>query len=325
MYTRKTMAVIAVIGSLACVMGGLSACKEEKKKSASNKVKPAIAATFKQGKVTVDELKELAARVTGDKDVQLSKLDANTREALVHEIVVRKLVEKEARKVGIAKEPEVKDAIRNFSNQLISQEFLAKQASNAVTEEKIKARYEDLSKELAGKEEFKVRHILLKDEVTAEDIRNKLTSGQNFEALAKQYSQDAGTRNVGGDVGYFVPGQLNKDFEKATQNLKKGEISQPVQTPFGWHIIELVDRRPAKPAPYAQAKDLIAGQLKAAYIQDYLKQLVAQAAISVTVSPAEAGQQKAAEPKAEANAESKAADPKAAAAKAEQKSPAKAN
>ena len=72
-------------------------------------------------------------------------------------------------------------------------------------------------------------------------MKDELAQGKSFEELAKQYSEDTGSKEKGGDLGFFGPGKMVKEFEEATQKLKKGEVSEPVKTQFGYHIIKVTD------------------------------------------------------------------------------------
>lgn len=85
-------------------------------------------------------------------------------------------------------------------------------------------------------------HILVKTEEEAKRIKEKLNQGEKFEDLAKQYSL-CPSKKKGGNLGWFFNGQMVKEFEKATFDLKKGEISKPIKTQFGWHIIKLNDKK----------------------------------------------------------------------------------
>ena len=102
------------------------------------------------------------------------------------------------------------------------------------------------------------RHILVTTEAQATDIRNQLEKGADFAALAKQYSIDTGSKNNGGDLGWFPHGVMVSQFDQAAFSLKVGEISQPVKTQFGYHIIEVLAKDPNHPMDaqqVQQAKD----------------------------------------------------------------------
>jgi foldase protein PrsA len=117
--------------------------------------------------------------------------------------------------------------------------LLRKKAATAdikVSDKELKEAYK------AKKPELKASHILVKDEKTAQEVEKKLKDGEDFAKLAKEYSQD-GSAQSGGDLGYFKSGQMVAEFEEAAQKLKVGEISDPVKTQYGYHIIKLTDKK----------------------------------------------------------------------------------
>ncbi|BAO43661.1 SurA N-terminal domain-containing protein [Thiolapillus brandeum] len=136
---------------------------------------------------------------------------------------------------------------------LLSPEVLG--ADMEVTEEKLREYYSQHQDEFQAPEERKLRHILIKlDEnadqaavdaakAKADDLEARLAKSEKFEDLAKEFSDDPGSREQGGDLGWISPGLMAKAFEEAAYKLKKGEVSQPVRTPFGFHIIQVVDIR----------------------------------------------------------------------------------
>jgi parvulin-like peptidyl-prolyl isomerase len=93
-------------------------------------------------------------------------------------------------------------------------------------------------------DEVHARHILVADQATADTIEQKLKAGGDFAALAKQYSTDTGSKDNGGDLGWFGKGQMVPEFEQAAFSLQPGQTSQPVQTQYGWHIIQVIARDP---------------------------------------------------------------------------------
>lgn len=109
-----------------------------------------------------------------------------------------------------------------------------------VSDEEIEARYNRM------KEEIKAQHILVEDEDTAKEVKKKLDEGAKFDKLVEEYSQDTGTVDNDGLLDYFTAGQMDENFEDAAYDMKKGEISKPVQSNFGYHIIKIIDRRETK-------------------------------------------------------------------------------
>ncbi|MFD6509551.1 peptidylprolyl isomerase PrsA, partial [Bacillus sp. NPDC060175] len=112
------------------------------------------------------------------------------------------------------------------------------------------------------KPQVKASHILVKDEATAKKVKEELGQGKSFEELAKQYSEDTASKEKGGDLGFFEHGKMVKEFEDAAYKLKKDEVSEPVKTQFGYHIIKVTDiKEPEKSFEQSKAdlkKELVA-------------------------------------------------------------------
>lgn len=125
-----------------------------------------------------------------------------------------------------------------------------------ISEDEIKAQYErDIT-------EIEAKHILVEDEDTANDIKKKLDDGEDFAALAKEFSEDEGSAENGGDVGYFGVGEMVPEFEEAAFELEIGTISEPVQSGYGFHIIQVTDKRENEDSEsYEDMKDMIKRQL----------------------------------------------------------------
>jgi parvulin-like peptidyl-prolyl isomerase len=130
-----------------------------------------------------------------------------------------------------------------------------------VTDGTAKAYYDSHQSVYTQPETRVVRHILVKDEKLADKLYGDLKGGADFAALAKKYSQDPGSKAQGGQLT-ISRGQTVPEFDKTAFALKTGELSKPVKTQFGWHIIEAVkDPTKSKKTPYAQVKEAIRQQL----------------------------------------------------------------
>ena len=106
-----------------------------------------------------------------------------------------------------------------------------------ISEDEMKQYYDRMTTEVEA------RHILVQDEDTAKDIKKKLDDGGDFAKLAKEHSVDEGTAEQGGEVGFFSVGSMVPEFEDAAFTMKKGELSDPIQSEFGFHIIEVLDTK----------------------------------------------------------------------------------
>ncbi|RST75161.1 peptidylprolyl isomerase [Siminovitchia acidinfaciens] len=152
-----------------------------------------------------------------------------------------------------------------------------------VSEEEVKEYYENKQKDIT------VRHILLDDEKTAKEVKAKLDKGEDFAKLAKKYSVDTAANEQGGDLGTISidDPQMDETFKKAAFKLKKDEISAPVETQFGWHIIQVTDIKEKKDKkPFDKVKDEYEYELKVAKLdpemmQEALKKELEKADIKV--------------------------------------------
>ena len=131
----------------------------------------------------------------------------------------------------------------------------------SVKDEDAKKFYDEQVKALKPEEEVSARHILVKDEAKAKEIADKLAKGGDFAALAKENSEDPGSKDNGGELGYFGKGQMVPEFEAAAFALEKGKISAPIKSNFGYHIIKLEDKRMRQPPPFDGLKERIVNTL----------------------------------------------------------------
>ncbi len=122
-------------------------------------------------------------------------------------------------------------------------------------EDEIKTYFEENKDQFAQQEQVKASHILVEDEATAKEVKSKLDKGEEFADLAKEYSTDASNAESGGELGYFGKGEMEAAFEEAAFALKANEISGPVKTDYGYHIIKVEDKKEAKEAVYEDSKE----------------------------------------------------------------------
>jgi peptidyl-prolyl cis-trans isomerase C len=132
-------------------------------------------------------------------------------------------------------------------NRVLMEAMLQDAGKTAATDEAMHKVYDEAVKQMGSEEEVHARHILVATEDEAKAIEAELKKGADFAALAKEKSKDPGAAD-GGDLGYFTKDQMVPEFAEVAFKLDKGQISEPVHTQFGWHIIKVEDKR-IKPTP----------------------------------------------------------------------------
>ncbi|TRZ36240.1 foldase [Niallia circulans] len=126
-----------------------------------------------------------------------------------------------------------------------------------ITDDQIKSYFDENKASFDTPEQVEASHILVADEKTAKEVKKKLDDGEDFADLAKEYSTDTATKENGGELGYFSSGQMVEEFEKAAFSMDVDEISNPVETTNGWHIIKVTGHKDAVEAKLDDHKDEI--------------------------------------------------------------------
>lgn len=254
---------------------GLAACNQAGKgtdtaKDAAVAPKPPVATV--NGKPISYEAFALA--VQGQTQKKVEDLKPEDKKKLLESLETLAVVAQEAEKQNIAADPEIATKLEFARQNALANEFLQKYAKGKTpTDADLKAEYD---RQIAAmpKEEFKARHILVKDEATAKDAIAQLAKGAKFEDLAKKLSTDEGSKKNGGDLNWFTPDKMVPPFSEAVSKLKKGETTkEPVKTDFGWHVIRLDDTRPVQLPPFEAVKDRLAPMVQQRQIRDYIDSL----------------------------------------------------
>ncbi len=252
----------------------LSACNADDSKQAS-KLEAAAAVNGKPiSKLSVD----LIAKQSG------GRADTpEARKAIVEQLAIQMLVADEAVKKGLDKTPEFKEQVEVIKQSALANAYVADYfKNNPVSDSTLKAEYDKLSAEAAGTE-YKARHILVATEAEARDIIAQLKKDASaFEKLAREKSQDPGSRETGGDLGWFDLKSMVPEFSTAVSKLEKGKFTeQPVQTQFGYHVIVLEDSRAIKPPAFEDVKTNLTKHIQQQNLQKQLDELKAKAKIEI--------------------------------------------
>ena len=179
------------------------------------------------------------------------------RDALVGYLADVIIVSKAAEAKKVTEQKDFKSRIAFIRNKLAMEMLLVEEGKAAATDAAMKKVYEEAIQKSGPEEEVRARHILVPTEDEAKAVLAEVKKGTDFAELAKQKSKDPGAAAEGGDLGYFGKAQMVPEFAEAAFKMKKGDVSEPVKTQFGWHIIKVEDKR-TKPAPtFENVKDQI--------------------------------------------------------------------
>ena len=202
------------------------------------------------------------------------------RAVLRDELVNRELFMRAAKAKGIDRAPAMKTQMQVASDSILIRAYINEYlTANPVTDDVLKKEYETIKAGL-GDKEYRARHILVEKKDEAENIIKQLQGGAKFEELAKANSKDPGSKDNGGDLDWAVPSNFVKPFSDALIALQKGKYTPtPVQSPFGFHVIQLDDTRDAKAPAYDEVKPQLAQRLQGQVIEKHLAELRVKAGV----------------------------------------------
>jgi len=174
------------------------------------------------------------------------------RKSIIERMLLNKIMLTEAKTKGITEDPLVQLAAQAAANKAYVAAFTNSLQDDSATDEAVTAYYEENQQRYA-REMVKAKHILVKELATAKEVKGKLDTGAEFAAMAKEYSTDPGSKRRGGDLGWFTKERMVKPFSEAAFAMEKGAISDPVESKFGFHIIQVDDKRSQQPLEEVRA------------------------------------------------------------------------
>jgi len=271
---------IAALAALGLMMTG---CNEEGAGAGAAPDGSPVLVTVNGGSITSDEFKAEAAALSPYAGQMLA--DEETRKKFLDNLVSKELLIQDARKAGYDKDPEVLKRLNEVMDNLLLGLYVKKEIFDkaAITDEQLKE-YFDKNKDVLGS--ARVNHIQVGSKEEAEEVLIKYKSGTSFNALAKEYSQDANTKNSGGDLGFLDWSQFGSpDLREAAFNTPLGEVGNIIRSSFAFHVIKVTDRKPAKDEDFEKLKEDIREYLlekdKEKLFEDRVAQLKSAANISI--------------------------------------------
>jgi len=289
----KKQALCAAAVSSALLFGGCGNPSGDADKIAG--LAPAVSSSLGEAKPTPENtaaivngkpisramLQSIQAEVT-----QRNGGQAVPEEKILDSLIARELLQQEAEKQNLAKDPQVAAKLETARRDVLVQaqvEHLRKTAT--VTDDEIKKEYDTRVAALKSTE-YKARHILLETEQAAKDVLAKLQKGAKFEELAKKLSKDPSAKQNSGELGWFNAQQMVPEFSAAVAGLKNGEtIAAPVKSQFGWHVIEREDSREQTPPAFDAVKEQFRNVLLGQKMQKHVEELKAAAKIERLAAP----------------------------------------
>ena len=202
------------------------------------------------------------------------------RAVLRDELVNRELFMRAAKAKGLDRSGAMKTQMQVASDSILIRAYINEYlTANPVTDEIMKGEYDTIKAGL-GDKEYRARHILVEKKEEAESVIKQLQGGAKFEELAKANSKDPGSKENGGDLDWAVPSNFVKPFADAMVALQKGKYTPtPVQSPFGFHVIQLEDTREAKAPSFDEVKPQLAQRLQGQVIEKHLSELRVKAGV----------------------------------------------
>lgn len=224
----------------------------------------------------------LAAQEQGlvDEGLSFPNNDPQYRRVL-DELIDQRLLALDAEIQGLNAERDAKIRLAAARERILGNMRVERHLRDAVNEASIRRMYEEQAKLAARGDEVRARHILVEEKAKADDFLKQLKDGAEFAALAREHSLDAGSAERGGDLGYFTQDMLNADFTRPVFNAAKGTFIGPLKSEFGWHIAEVLDRRPAAQPSFEALRPKIANFMTFDAIQDLLTDLRGNAEVVI--------------------------------------------
>ena len=196
-------------------------------------------------------------------------------------------------------DPDFKRHAAFARNKVLMETLLQSEGKKALTDQALRAVYDDAVKQMGNEEEVHARHILFRvanpaDEKASKEAEDKikavierLNKGEDFVKLANELTEDPSGRKDGGDLGYFTKDQMVPEFSVVAFKLDKGKISDPVKTQFGWHVLKVEDKRQRQPPEFDKVKGQLEGYVERKAQVDLVAKLRAQAKIERLDKPAQ--------------------------------------
>jgi peptidyl-prolyl cis-trans isomerase C len=251
--------------------------------SAEDKAAPAAApdkvvATIDGKPITEGDLAVAESEIGGDMGTMPA---AQKRISLLEFLIDNQLFAEASEAEKLDQGADFQTRLNYLRRRALREIYFDKVIKTAVSEAEARKIYDEQVKLLKPEEEVSARHILVDTEAEAKSLKDQIDKGADFAQLAKEKSKDPGSKDDGGNLGYFGHGQMVPQFEEVVFKLQKGQVSDPVKTQFGWHLVKLEDRRTKSPPAFDIVKDRIMQSLLLKKAQETAVALRAKSKIEI--------------------------------------------
>jgi peptidyl-prolyl cis-trans isomerase C len=196
--------------------------------------------------------------------------DQQKRDLLIAYLIDLKLGAKAAEAAKIGESPDFARKMAYARDKALLDQYLDQEAKKGVTEEASRKLYEDTVKSLTPEPEVRARHILVETEDEAKKAHARVKGGEDFAKVAGELSKDPGSKTDGGDLGFFTKERMVEPFAEAAFKMEPGQLSEPVKSQFGWHVIKVEEKR-TKPVPtFEETKEQVEAYLGRKAQQDLI-------------------------------------------------------
>ncbi|MFI9653669.1 peptidylprolyl isomerase [Guyparkeria sp. GHLCS8-2] len=288
---RRHRLAIALSAGLLISAGAMTGCSDDRPQSAEKT--PLGQQSAPSGSFATIEGGEVIARINGSPlyrenlEVVKENLGAEVpEERLVSRMVELRLLANRAREQGLDSDPRTQARVQNaIDNQLANAYLMNFMTEMEVSEADVDAAYEREMEALGEETQYRAMHILVEDEETARELIAELDEGADFGELAQEHSKDTGSGKAGGDLGWFSLDQMVEPFADAVGALEPGQRAEnPVETRFGWHIVQLEETRPMPKPTLEQMRPELEDQVRRDAINDMIAELRESANVEILTS-----------------------------------------
>ncbi len=219
-----------------------------------------------------------------NEEITIDNIDKEVLKAVLYEAYVDKKLEKEFYEKKFNKD-EIDTLVNSYKRNLIRDKYIELYVLDDIKDSDLKEKYENLIKDVKDREERKISHIVVDTEEEAERILKMLRRNSNFEYLAQKYSTDKISAINGGSLGYLMKGEIElEDFANIAFLLKIGEISKPIKTKYGWHIIRIDDMRKTEIKEFDDVKDTVKNLLEEDLINGFILKSIDDVKIKMLIN-----------------------------------------